>query len=182
MSKRIVPAALVAALFIAVVAQAQTTGDAGKPQDKTATPPPAPAAAAPAAPVAAPKPVTVVLKGIFEGNSAGLTAAGKIQIDQEVVTKIKNFGQVKQLIISGHTDRVGRAAAKQRISEKRANAVKDYLVSKGVDGKLIDTFGFGATQPVQGVARCEDKLPKKKLIECLAPHNRVEVEIQPAAK
>jgi len=177
LNMRIAHVALVATFCIAVVAQAQTTGDANKPAAPApvvATPPPAPPAA--------PKPVTVVLKGVFQGNSARLVGAGKLQIDQDVVAKINDFGHLKQVIIGGHTDRLGKAAANQRLSEKRADAVKDYLVSKGVDGKLIETFGFGATQPLQGLPRCEDNLPKKKLIECLAPHNRVEVGIQPAAK
>jgi len=195
LSKQIVHATLVAAFCIAAVAQAQTSANGGGPSDKKAAPASvveapaaAPAVQAPvappaAAPAAAPKAVTVVLKGsLFDHNSASLKGAAKVQIDQDVVAKINGFGQVKQVIVAGHTDRIGKAAHNQQLSEKRANAVKDYLVSKGIDGKLIETFGFGATQPVQGVPKCADALPRKKLIECLKPHSRVEVEIQPAAK
>ena len=175
MSKKIAHATLVAALCIAFVAHAQTA--------PTTPAPVAPPAPPPAAPAAAPKPVTVVLKGsLFDTNRATLKAAAKLQLDQDVVAKISSFGQVKQVIIGGHTDRLGKAAVKQKLSEKRADAVKDYLVSKGVDSALIETLGYGATQPVQGLPKCEDSLPKAKLVECLEPHNRVEIEIQPAVK
>ena len=157
---------------------------------KKATPPPvaAPAPApAPApvvaAPPAAPKAVTVILAGsVFDFNKAVLKPAAKAQLDKEVIDKAKSFAGIKQVIVSGHTDRIGKAAYNQKLSEKRADAVKAYLVSKGMDGKLIDTFGFGATQPAQGVPKCDDKLARKKLIECLAPHRRAVVEVQPAAK
>lgn len=142
----------------------------------------APVAATAAAP-AAPKAVTVVLKGrLFDFGKATLKPAAKAQLDQEVVAQAKRMGPLKQLIVAGHSDRLGKAAYNQKLSERRANAVRDYLVSKGVDGKLIDTFGFAATQPAQGVPKCEDRLPRKKLIDCLEPHRRVEIEIQPAAK
>lgn len=147
-------------------------------------PPPAPVAPPPPPPPpAAPKAVSVVLKGsFFDFNKASLKPAAQGQLDAEVVAKVQSFGRVKQVIVSGHTDRIGKPAYNQKLSEKRAEAVKAYLVGKGVDGQLIDTFGFGATQPAQGVPKCDDKLPRKKLIECLEPHRRVVIDIQPAAK
>ncbi len=148
-----------------------------------APPPAAPAAPLPPPAPAAPKVVTVVLKGsLFDFNKATLKPAAKAQLDQEVLAKLANLGKIKQVIVSGHADRIGKAAANQKLSEKRADAVKAYLVAKGIDGQLIDTFGFGSTQPAQGVPKCDDKLPRKKLIVCLEPHRRAVVEIQAAAK
>ncbi len=145
-----------------------------------APPPPAPPAPPPPAPPA-PKAVTVVLKAsFFDFNKDVLKTAAKEQLDREVVAKVQSFGRVKQIIVSGHTDRIGKPAYNQKLSEKRADAVKAYLVGKGIDGKLIDTFGFGATQPAQGVPKCDDKLARPKLAACLEPHRRVVVEIQPA--
>ena len=156
---------------------------AAPPATAVKAPAAAPAVAAPAAAPAAPKPISVVLKGsLFDFNKAILKPAAKAQLDAEVVAKIKELGSVKQINIAGHSDRIGKPAYNQKLSEKRAEAVKAYLVSKGIDGKLVETFGYGATQPAQGVAKCDDKLARKALIACLEPHRRVVVEIQPAAK
>ena len=150
-----------------------------KPPAPAVTPAPVTAPAAPAAP----KAVTVVLSGsVFDFNKAVLKPAAKAQLDKEVVAKAKSFASIKQVIISGHTDRIGKPSYNQKLSEKRAEAVKAYLVSKGMDGKLIETFGFGATQPAQGVPKCDDKLPRQKLIACLEPHRRAVVEVHPNAK
>ena len=59
--------------------------------------------------------------------------------------------------------------------------LKTFLQQKGVPADKIDTMGAGKTQPAQGV-KCEDKLPRKKLIECLAPSRRVVVEVKGTAK
>ena len=50
--------------------------------------------------------------------------------------------------IGGHTDSVGRTSTNQKISDKRANAVKKYLVKKGVDGNRLEAKGFGESAPV----------------------------------
>ena len=147
-------------------------------EPKKAAPP------APAAAPAAPKAVTVVLQAssLFDFNKAVLKPAAKTQLDRDVVAKVKDFGSIKQVIVGGHSDRIGKPAYNQKLSEKRADTVKAYLVSKGLDAKLIDTFGFGATQPAQGVPKCDDKLARKKLIACLEPHRRAVIEIQPSSK
>src|SRR5437016_2609031 len=79
--------------------------------------------------------------------------------------------------------RIGSQAYNQKLSERRANAVRDYLVSKGVARDKIETLGMGKTQPVPGVV-CNQAYPKerKALIECLAPNRRVEVEVKGEGK
>lgn len=156
---------------------------------KEAPPAPAPAVAEPVKPAAvaqaapaAPKVITIASKSLFDFNKAVLKPAAKEQIDKEVLAKLADIGKIKLIVVSGHTDRIGSAAYNQKLSEKRAEAVKAYLVGKGIDGNAIETFGFGKTQPAQGVAKCDDKLPRKKLIECLEPHRRVVIEIQGTAK
>ena len=59
---------------------------------------------------------------------------------------LKEHADLK-LVIEGHTDNVGDAAANQALSEKRAAAVKAYLVGKGVDASRLESKGLGATKP-----------------------------------
>ena len=161
--------------------------------DLVKKPAPAPAKVAPtapkpaSAPAAAPAPakskvITLAATELFDFNKAVLKPAAKTEIDQKVIGKLASVGKIKLILVGGHTDRIGSAAYNQKLSEKRAEAVKAYLVSKGIDGKIIETLGFGKTTPAQGVPKCDDKLPRAKLIACLEPHRRVTVEVQAAAK
>lgn len=152
----------------------------------TPTPPaavaPAPKPApAPVAPVAPKKPAVVNLKGDshFEFNKSTLSSAGKAEIDKEVVSRLKDMGEIRYINVNGHTDRLGSAQYNQKLSEARAESVKAYLISRGADPAKIETYGYGKTMPIKS---CPDKVggkaDRKALIECLAPNRRVEVEIQ----
>jgi OOP family OmpA-OmpF porin len=145
------------------------------------TPPPAPAvkpapAPAPVAKPAAPKPAqrTVTLTDYFATNSATLSPAARAQIDREVIEPMKSMSSVSLVYIEGHTDRLGSAQANQRLSERRADAVANYLVSKGADRSKIETIGMGKTNPVKS---CPDDKDRKKLVACLAPNRRVVVQV-----
>ena len=117
----------------------------------------------------------------FAFGKGDLNAAGKDQLDKNVLAKLGNCASIKLMLVTGHTDRIGSQQGNQKLSEKRADAVKGYLVSKGVKADSIETMGAGKTQAVPGV-KCDDKLPRKKLIECLAPNRRVVVEVAGPAK
>src|SRR5687767_15031012 len=80
------------------------------------------------------------------------------------------------LIVTGHTDRIGSLRYNQRLSERRAVVVKDYIVSKGIDPKLIFWEGKAFKQPIPVTKFCSNKMKRKQLIECLAPNRRVTVE------
>jgi len=155
-------------------------------------PKPAPAAApapAPAvAPAPAPKPAAAPAKPsvlrvtsteLFDFNKAVLTDPAKKLLDTEVVAKLGQFVTIKFINVNGHTDRIGSAQYNQKLSEKRAVAVKAYLVSKAVDAAKIETYGFGKTLPVKS---CPDQKDRKALIACLEPNRRVEVEVQGTPK
>lgn len=141
---------------------------------------PAKPAAVAAPPVA--KPITISAKELFDYNKAVLKPEGKAAIDREVVAKLKDAGPIKQVLVTGHTDRLGSQQYNQKLSEKRAEVVKGYLVSKGLPADKIETMGAGKTQPATGVPKCADTLPKKKLVECLAPHRRVTIDVSAEPK
>jgi OOP family OmpA-OmpF porin len=65
---------------------------------------------------------------------------------EEITSMLKDHADLK-LTIEGHTDNVGDAAANQALSEKRAAAVKAYLVGKGIDASRLESTGLGATKP-----------------------------------
>ena len=148
---------------------------------KPEPPKPAAPAAAPAKPKACNFSYALQTDATFAFGKSDLNAAGKDQLDKNVIAKLGNCASVKLMLVTGHTDRIGSHETNQKLSEKRAEAVKAYLVSKGAKADSLETMGAGKTQAVPGV-KCDDKLPRKKLIECLAPNRRVVVEVQGPGK
>jgi OOP family OmpA-OmpF porin len=147
-----------------------------------ARPAPAPApAATPARPAPAPaaagvQKITLASKALFDFDKAVLKPEGKAAIDSEIISKLPGVQKLELVLVTGHTDRIGTQAYNQKLSERRADAVRDYLVSKGVAKDKIETLGMGKTQPLPGVS-CDQKA-MKELIACLAPNRRVEVEVK----
>lgn len=122
----------------------------GTPVDANGCPPPAPAPMPVAAePAPLPKEETIVIRNVhFEFDKATLTAADRAQLDT-VATRLKTEATTARLSVSGHTDSVGRDAYNQRLSEQRAKAVTDYLVSSGVPrASVASVKGMGEAQPV----------------------------------
>ena len=144
------------------------------------TPAPAPAPRATPAPTPAPAPapapavqkITLASKALFDFDKAVLKPEGKAAIDSQVVGRLSSMQKLEVVLVTGHTDRLGSDAYNQKLSERRADAVRDYLVSKGVDKAKIETIGMGEKQPV---VQCDQK-NFKALVECLAPNRRVEVQ------
>ncbi|KQQ62126.1 hypothetical protein ASF66_10570 [Pseudomonas sp. Leaf129] len=122
----------------------------GTPVDANGCPPPAPAPMPVAAePAPLPKEETIVIRNVhFEFDKATLTAADRAQLDT-VATRLKTEATTARLSVSGHTDSVGKDAYNQRLSEQRAKAVTDYLVSSGVPrASVVSVKGMGEAQPV----------------------------------
>jgi OOP family OmpA-OmpF porin len=92
-----------------------------------------------------------------------------------VIARAKDFSSIALVHVDGHADRLGSHAYNQKLSEKRADAVQAYLVSKGFDASKIETLGSGKTNPVKS---CPDQKDRKALIECLTPNRRVVVELK----
>jgi len=140
-------------------------------------PPPVQSAKPEPKPEAPKKPAIVNLASteLFEFNKAVLTKEARVKLDSEVVAKLGDLREVKYIIVNGHADRLGSSEYNQKLSEKRADAVRAYLVSKGVGADKVETLGFGKTLPVKS---CPDQKERQGLIECLSPNRRVVVEVQ----
>ena len=134
------------------------------------------AKADPAAPTPSqPALVNLAWTAEFSYGSAELTPEARARLDGEIVPKLIVSKEIRYLNVYGHSDRTGSAEHNRKLSERRAAAVRDYLVSKGVDPDKIEVFGYGQTLPVKS---CRDQQERDALIECLAPNRRIVVEIQ----
>jgi OOP family OmpA-OmpF porin len=128
-----------------------------------------------AAPAAAPAAETIVVHGdgLFDFDKATIKPEGKKRLD-EAVARFQGK-KLEKVVITGHTDRLGSAKYNEKLSQKRADAVKDYLAAKGVDKSKITATGKGSTMPRTKADECPGK-KSKKVVACLAPDRRVEIE------
>ena len=136
--------------------------------------PPAPAAKPSAKPAVSPARAKVTLSAdaLFDFDKSVIKPDAKGKLDG-LVGKIKGVN-LEVVIAIGHADRIGSNAYNNKLSMRRANSVKAYLVSKGIPANRIYTEGKGEKQPVKDCPRMKDS---KRLIACLAPNRRVEVEV-----
>ena len=127
----------------------------------------------PAAEPCNPKTETIEIQSeaLFDFDKAVIKSQSNEVLDK-IATEIKSHGDIEFILVTGHTDRIGSDAYNQKLSERRANAVKKYLAAHGIDGARIKSAGKGESEPV---AECKDK-NRKALIECLAPNRRVIVD------
>ncbi len=134
-------------------------------------PAPAPAAgpAAPPAVVVVPAPtsekVTFAADAFFDFDKAVLKPEGRAKLD-DLVSKMSGLN-LEVIIAVGHTDSVGSDAYNQKLSIRRSEAVKSYLVTKGVEKNRVYTEGKGEKQPVAD----------NKTAEGRAKNRRVEIEV-----
>ncbi len=126
-------------------------------------PPPAPAPAPKPAPVA--EKVTLAADVLFDFDKSILKTEGKSKLD-DLAGKVKSIN-LEVVIAIGHTDSIGSDAYNQKLSVRRAESVKAYLVSKGVEPNRIYTEGKGEKQPVAS----------NKTKEGRQKNRRVEIEV-----
>ena len=128
-------------------------------------PPPAPAPVPEAAPVPTSEKVSYSADAFFDFDKAILKPAGKASLD-ELSGKLGDMN-LEVIIAVGHTDSVGTDAYNQKLSIRRAEAVKAYLKGKGIEETRIYTEGKGESQPKADNATAEGR----------AQNRRVEIEV-----
>ena len=137
--------------------------------DGALVPPPPPVAAAPAPapvpPAVAASKVTFAADAFFDFDKYVLKPEGRAKLD-DLVSKIKDVN-LEVIIAVGHTDSIGTVAYNQKLSVRRAEAVKAYLVSKGIEKNRVYTEGKGKSQPIADNRTAEGR----------AKNRRVEIEV-----
>ena len=168
-------------LLVALALFAGCASETPKPEAPKPAPAPAPAPTPVSAPKPAPKPVaekiTFSADVLFDFDRAVIRPEGQTKLD-ELQGRMRSVS-VEVVIAIGHADRIGSDAYNQRLSVRRADAVKAYLVSKGTAQSRVYTEGKGEKQPVTG-DKCKgmgDDRKNKQLIDCLQPDRRVEIEV-----
>jgi OOP family OmpA-OmpF porin len=130
------------------------------------------------APVATPpkQKITLSADSLFDFDKADLRPKGKKELD-ELAQKLNGISY-DFIMVTGHASRTGTATYNMKLSVKRAESVKAYLVSTGgIEASKIKTEGKGETEPVTKPGECKGNKATKKLIACLQPDRRVEVEV-----
>ena len=139
---------------------------------------PAPVAKPAPAPKPAPKPVvqkfSLSADALFDFDKSVIKPEGMKKLD-DLVAAVKG-SPYDTVVATGHTDRLGTVDYNQKLSERRAQAVKKYLAEKGLDASKISAIGKGEAQPVTKTADCKGK-NGRALHTCLQPDRRVDIEV-----
>lgn len=131
---------------------------------------------------AAPAPAPEVVNKTFNLNSDVTFAFAKADLKPQAQGVLDGiYGEIAQVNnanvkVAGYTDRIGSDAYNQKLSQKRAETVANYLVAKGVSQNAISATGYGKANPVTG-NKCDAVKGRKALIACLADDRRVEIAV-----
>jgi len=135
------------------------------PAAEPAPPPPAVTPLPPPPPPKAPQPtsekVSFAAEALFDFDKSAVKPDGKAALD-DLLTKLQGM-DTEVMVTVGHTDSVGASAYNQKLSLRRAEAVKAYLVSKGVDASRIYTEGKGETQPLADNRSAEGRAKNRRV-------------------
>jgi len=146
-----------------------------KPEKKAAAPQPTPAPAVVPAPSIEPEKIALSADELFDFDKAVLKPGGKQSLD-DLVSKLDGVNY-DTIVAIGYADRLGSDSYNKKLSLRRAEAVKAYLVrEKGIPADKVFVDGKGEANPVTGDT-CKGDKKTKALVECLQPDRRVEVEV-----
>ena len=121
-----------------------------------------------------PQKITLSEEDLFSFNKSVLKPNGEAKLDNLV--QDLNGAKYEVIYVVGYTDRIGSAKYNQRLSLHRADAVKKFLVNKGIPADRIKTEGKGKAQPITKSTDCRH-MTKAKMIVCLQPDRRTEVTV-----
>lgn len=147
----------------------------------TPAPPPVVAASPPPPPPpapSAPKRMSFSADSLFDFDRAIIKPAGRQDLDKFAADL--NGMSYDVITVTGHTDRIGAQSYNLELSRRRAEAVRDYLVSTGIPAARISARGVNGSEPVTKAGDCtgrEKPTASKELVACLQPDRRVEVEV-----
>jgi OOP family OmpA-OmpF porin len=151
----------------AMVARQETVVAAPPPP-----PPPPPMTPAPIVPMK----VTFSADSLFDFDKSNLRPAGRQDLDK-FAADLKGT-RFDLITVTGHSDRIGSHAYNMKLSTRRAEAVKAYLVdTAGLPASTIATKGVDGVDPVTKPGECKGTKKTPALIACLQPDRRVEVEV-----
>jgi len=157
----------------APVPRAETVAAAPVAEPVAAAPPPPPP---PVVMPRAPSKVTFSADSLFAFGKADVSPAGKQELDR-FAADLRGV-DFDVITVTGHTDRIGSHKYNMDLSTRRAEAVKNYLVeSAGIPDGKIAARGTDGSEPVTKPGECKGAKVTKKLIACLQPDRRVEVEV-----
>lgn len=126
--------------------------------------------------VGCPRRGSVTLQGVtFELNSANLTPGSRPVLD-DVAADLKKYPRLR-VELQGHTDSSGADAYNMQLSERRANAVRDYLISQGVSASQLTARGYGETQPVADNKTNEGRARNRR-VEMAVLENPPDVDVE----
>jgi OOP family OmpA-OmpF porin len=122
------------------------------------------------------KPTKISFSGdtLFTFDKSELRPRGRELLD-DLVRQLEGAAS-STIVITGHADRIGSDSYNQALSERRAQAVRDYLVGKNIAASRIQAMGKGETEPVTKPGDCKGA-KSAKVIACLQPDRRVDVEM-----
>ncbi|MDH2918741.1 MAG: OmpA family protein, partial [Sideroxydans sp.] len=113
---------------------------------------------------------------LFGFGKSDVQPTGKRALDK-FATELKG-AKYEVITITGHTDRIGSSAANMKLSTRRAESVRSYLIaSAGIPADKVTAKGMGGTQHMTKPNECKGNKATNKLVTCLAPDRRVEVEV-----
>lgn len=142
------------------------------PASEAAAPPP-PAAVASRARV---ERLVLMTDTLFDFDRADLTdirPAGRARLDALAARALAS-PRIERIVVTGHADRLGDPAYNRSLSLRRAGAVRDHLVARGIAASVFVVRGEGAERPL---SQCSESLPRERLIACLQDDRRVEIDI-----
>jgi outer membrane protein OmpA-like peptidoglycan-associated protein len=127
-----------------------------------------------AKPMVLPLTISLDAEALFDFDRSLVRSDDRMKLDN-LVDGLQGV-EYDTIVVVGHADRIGTRTYNQRLSERRANAVKSYLVKKGLTDDRIQTEGRGEFEPATDLKQCYG-MHKRQLIDCLQPDRRVEITI-----